>query len=39
MIDSYMDGERYQAARFAATLRRKLYRGWYPSTVASGFAY
>ncbi|KAI0773032.1 phospholipase D/nuclease [Trametes elegans] len=26
MIDSYMDGERYQAARFAATLRRKLYR-------------
>ncbi|KAI0750490.1 phospholipase D/nuclease [Fomes fomentarius] len=25
-IDSYMDGERYQAARFAASLRRKLYR-------------
>lgn len=27
MIESAMDGEPYQAARFAATLRRKLYRG------------
>ncbi|KAI0681699.1 hypothetical protein C8T65DRAFT_751386 [Cerioporus squamosus] len=26
MIDTYMDGQQYQAARFAATLRRKLYR-------------
>ncbi|KAI0738349.1 phospholipase D/nuclease [Daedaleopsis nitida] len=26
MIESYMDGEPYQASRFAATLRRKLYR-------------
>ena len=26
MIDSYMDGQPYKAARFAATFRRKLYR-------------
>lgn len=27
MIDSTMNGEPYQVGRFAATLRRKLYRG------------
>ena len=27
MVDSFMDGQRYKAARFAATLRRKLFRG------------
>lgn len=27
MIDSRMNGEPYQAARFAASMRRKLYRG------------
>ncbi|KAG6805147.1 hypothetical protein H0H87_004898, partial [Tephrocybe sp. NHM501043] len=26
-IDSYMNGQPVQVARFAATLRRKLYRG------------
>ena len=31
MIESSMDGEPYQAGRFAATLRRKLYRGTSPS--------
>ncbi len=31
MIDTYMDGQQYQAGRFAATLRRKLYRGPSPS--------
>ena len=32
MIESSMDGEPYQAGRFAATLRRKLYRGTSPTT-------
>lgn len=27
MIPSRMNGEEYQASKFAATLRRKLYRG------------
>ncbi len=27
MIDSTMNGEPYQVGRFAASLRRKLYRG------------
>lgn len=31
LIESKMNGERYMASRFAATLRRKLYRGTYPS--------
>lgn len=27
MIDAYMNGEPYRVARFAATLRRQLYKG------------
>jgi len=27
MIDTTMDGQYYQASRFAATLRRQLYKG------------
>ncbi|KAF8900846.1 hypothetical protein CPB84DRAFT_1836517 [Gymnopilus junonius] len=30
MIESTMNGEPYQASRFAATLRRALYKGWCP---------
>lgn len=33
MIDSKMDGQDYQAAKFAATLRRKLYRGKFSNPV------
>ena len=28
MINTTMDGEPYQVARFAATLRRQLFQGW-----------
>lgn len=27
LIETVMDGQKYMAGRFAATLRRKLYRG------------
>ena len=27
MIDAYMNGQPYRVARFAATLRRQLYKG------------
>lgn len=29
MINTTMDGEPYQVARFAATLRRQLFKGWF----------
>ncbi|TFK72278.1 phospholipase D [Pluteus cervinus] len=38
MIDSYMDGQEYKAGRFAATLRRKLFRehlGLIPPQIVS----
>ena len=33
MIETTMDGEPYMAGRFAATLRRSLYKGEYPCLV------
>ncbi|KAH7905548.1 hypothetical protein BJ138DRAFT_1130428 [Hygrophoropsis aurantiaca] len=38
MVHSYMDGRPYMATRFAASLRRKLYRGGVGSISPSDFA-